>query len=272
MPENTVSYFRVKGVEAMTGGDKMSADKSWHEDDTFWKETLPVLFPESRVQEAQQEVEQILALAKVPPGAAVLDLCCGIGRHSLELARRGFCVTGVDRTQAYLELASAAAKREALSLELVREDMRTFRRDESFDAVLNLFTSFGYFEDPRDDQRVADNVYASLRPGGVLVMQLMSKEVLARIFRTRDWYEQDGLLVLEERKVRNSWSWIESRWTLISEKRRIDLDLSHRLYSASELTLVLQGCGFGEVAACGDLDASPYDEKANRLVVVARKP
>ena len=250
----------------------MSADKSWHEDDTFWAETLPVLFPESRVREAQKEIEQILDLADIPSGRAVLDLCCGIGRHSLELVRRGFRVTGVDRTKQYLDLAAAQAGRETLSLELIQEDMRSFRREESYDAVLNLFTSFGYFEDPRDDQRVVDNVYASLRSGGVLVMQLMSKEVLARIFRPRDWYEQDGLLVLEERKVRRNWSWIESRWTLISGKRRVDLDLSHRLYAASELMLLLRDRGFGKVKAYGDLDGSLYDEKATRLVVVACKP
>jgi SAM-dependent methyltransferase len=249
----------------------MSADKAWYDDDTFWKETLPVLFPDSRVQEAQKEVKQLLALAEIPTGGAVLDLCCGIGRHSLELARRGFQVTGVDRTQAYLGIAAASAEREALHFELIREDMRKFRRDESYDAVINLFTSFGYFEDPRDDQRVVDNIYASLRPGGVLVMQLMSKEVLARIFRPRDWHEQKGLLVLEERKVRQSWSWIESRWTLISDRRRVDLDLSHRLYSASELTFLLRERGFREAVAYGDLDGSPYDEKADRLVVVACK-
>ena len=97
------------------------------------------------------------------------------------------------------------------------------------------------------------------------------REVLARIFRPRDWYEQDGLLVLEERKVRRNWSWIESRWTLISRQRRIDLDLSHRLYAASELTLLLRERGFREIAVHGDFDGSPYDEKANRLVVFARK-
>ena len=249
----------------------MSGEKSWHEDETFWKETLPVLFPDSRIQEAKQEIEQLLALAGIPAGAAVLDLCCGVGRHALELARRGYRITGVDRTQAYLDMAAAAAGPESLSIELVREDMREFRRDESYEAVINLFTSFGYFEDPRDDQRVVDNIYASLRPGGVLVMQLMSKEVLARIFRPRDWYEQDGLLVLEERKVRQSWSWIESRWTLISEGRRVDLDLSHRLYAASELTLLLRDRGFRAAAAYGDFDGSPYNERANRLVIVARK-
>ena len=243
----------------------------WHEDETFWKETLPILFPDSRVQEAKEEVEQVLALADIPTGASVLDLCCGIGRHALELARRGFQITGVDRTQGYLELAAAAAKGEDLSIELVCEDMRTFCRPESFHGVINLFTSFGYFEDPQDDQKVVDNIYASLSPGGVLIMQLMSKEVLARIFRPRDWHEQDGLLVLEQRKVRQSWSWIESRWTLISGRRRVDLDLSHRLYSAAELSSLLQGCGFRKVVAHGDFKGASYDEKADRLVVVARK-
>jgi len=249
----------------------MSREKAWHEEDTFWKETLPVLFPDSRIQEAQKEVEQILTLTEIPAGAAVLDLCCGVGRHSLELARRGFRVTGVDRTKQYLDLAASEATAEALTLELIQQDMRTFCREERFDAVLNLFTSFGYFEDPRDDQRVVANIHASLRAGGVFVMQLMSKEVLARIFRPRDWYEQEGLLVLEERKVRQSWSWIESRWTLIREGRRVDLDLSHRLYSASELASLLRERGFEEVVAYGDFDGSPYDEKADRLVVLARK-
>jgi SAM-dependent methyltransferase len=252
-------------------GDSMGADKPWYEDDTFWRETLPVLFPDSRVQEAEREVEQILQLAELPAGAAVLDLCCGIGRHSLELARRGFQVTGVDRTRVYLDMAAASAEREELRLELVREDMRKFRRNGSFQGAINLFTSFGYFEDPRDDQLVVDNVFASLHSGGVLVMQLMGKEILARIFRPRDWREQDGLLVLEDRRVKKSWSWIESHWTLISGGRRVDLDLSHRLYSACELASLLRSRGFAEVAAYGDFSGSAYDEKADRLVVVARK-
>ena len=121
-------------------------------------------------------------------------------------------------------MASTAAKRENVDIEWVCADMREFRREESYDGVINLFTSFGYFEDFEQDRRTAGNMCASLRPGGVLVMQLMGKEVLARIFRPRDWHEQDGLLVLEERKVRDSWSWIESRWPLISAEGRVDLD------------------------------------------------
>ena len=118
----------------------MSKKIPWHEDETFWTETMPILFPENRVQEAAAGIDQLLTLANLPAGAAVLDLCCGIGRHSLELARRGFRVTGVDRTQIYLERAAAAAKQEDLQLELIREDMRKFRRDESYNAVINLST------------------------------------------------------------------------------------------------------------------------------------
>ena len=218
----------------------MREKRPWHEDDEFWQATMPVLFPEERLQAAAGEVQKVLELSGAPQGCAVLDLPCGVGRHSLELARRGFRVTGVDRTPLYLRRAAEAARERGLQLELVQEDMRGFRRPGAFGLILNLFTSFGYFEDALEDRRVAQNLYASLQPGGALVMEMMGKEVLARIFRERDWNRVGNLLVLEERRVQRDWSWVESRWTLIDGDRRVEVDLSHRLYSAAELEALLR--------------------------------
>jgi SAM-dependent methyltransferase len=149
--------------------------------------------------------------------------------------------------------------------------MRTFCRPDAFDAVVNLFTSFGYFEDPEDDRRVAMNVYRSLKPGGVFLMDIMGKGILARIFRERDWYEEDGVLILQERKITKNWSWMENRWIIFVDNNRTELNLSHRIYSAVELTSLLAGCGFAHVEAYGDLEGSAYDHLARRLVVVAHK-
>jgi len=258
--------------------------RPWYENDALWEDLLPVLFPESRLAAAPQEVSNLLALAGLaPPGAAgspvspseasaaALDLACGIGRHALELARRGFRVTGVDRTRLYLERAVRRAREEWLAVELLREDMRRFRRPGVFDLALNLFTSFGYFPEPADDRRVLENVYASLKPGGVFVLDLMGKEVLARIFRERDWHREEGFVVMEERVVRNAWSWIESRWTILRPGRKTEIQLSHRLYSAAELEGLLRSAGFCEVQVYGDLEGSPYDHNARRLVTVARR-
>lgn len=249
----------------------MHKTKPWHEQDAFWETVAPVLFVQRRWSDAPVEVEQVVYLLGLGSGAHVLDLCCGVGRHSLELARRGFQVTGVDRTRLYLDRASRRAEAEGLKVEFVQSDMRTFCRPDAFDAVVNLFTSFGYFEDPEDDRQVAMNVYRSLKSGGAFLIDIVGKEVLARIFRERDWYEENGLLVLQERKVSKNWSWMESRWIMFKDNNRAELNLSHRIYSAVELASLLAECGFAHIDAYGNLEGIAYDHLARRLVVVARK-
>jgi len=249
----------------------MQKVKPWHEQDTFWKTVAPVLFVERRWSDAPAEVEQLVSLLGLELEAHILDLCCGVGRHSLELARRGFKVTGVDRTQPYLDRASRQAEAEGLEVEFVQSDMRTFYRPDAFDAVVNMFTSFGYFEDPEDDRQVAMNMHRSLKSGGVFLIDMMGKEILARIFSERDWYEEDGVLILQERKITQNWGWMESRWIIFADDNRTELNLSHRVYSAVELISLLTECGFTQVDAYGSLEGSAYDHLARRLVVVARK-
>jgi SAM-dependent methyltransferase len=245
--------------------------KEWHEQDAFWTKWAPVMFHERRWERAQEEVANIISLLRIGPEASVLDLCCGPGRHSLQLARHGFSVTGVDRTRSYLQRARRQAESEGLRIEFIQEDMRSFCRPGSFDVAISLFTSFGYFEDMNDDRKVAANVYRSLKKEGVFLIDIMGKEVLARIFRERDWYELDDIMVLEERKVCANWSWIESRWLMIKDGKVDEGRVSHRLYSAVELTTLLSDCGFDAIDVYGDLNGVPYDHTAKRLVAIAHK-
>ncbi len=94
---------------------------------------------------------------------------------------------------------------------------------------------------------------------------------MARIFQERDWHEEDGVLILEERKIRSGWDWIDARWNLFQNGRRIEKTLSLRLYSAAELTSLLRDCGFARAEVYGDLAGSAYDHTAKRLVVVGHK-
>jgi SAM-dependent methyltransferase len=249
----------------------MATEAPWHEQDEFWLAVEPILFARRRMADAPTEVERVMALAGLRAGMAVLDLGCGIGRHALEFARQGLRVSGVDRTRSYLEKAARRAEAEGLSIELVEADMRDFRRPGAFDAAVNLFSSFGYFESPDDDRRVARNILDSLRPGGALVMEMMGKEILARTFQERSWMEEDGVILLEERRLGRAWGWIENRWILLIGGRRIERRLSLRLYSAAELVALLSEAGFGTADAFGDLTGGAYDHAARRLVVVARK-
>ena len=115
------------------------------------------------------------------------------------------------------------------------------------------------------------NVYRSLTSDGAFLMDMMGKEVLARIFQERGWREEDGLIILEEREVTKNWGWIENRWILLKGGQKQEVRLSHRIYSAVELTSLLSECGFDRVNVHGDAKGTPYDHTAKRLVIVARK-
>lgn len=248
-----------------------TAEKSWHEQDDFWETFAPVIFNEKVMSAAPQEVEQLVRLLDLQPGSSICDLCCGVGRHSLELARRRFDVTGADRTGLYLQEAKKKADAARLDIEFVQADIRDFCRPDSFDAVINLYTSFGYFEDPDDSRTTLENICKSLRDNGKVLIELMGKEVLARIFQERDWREQDGIFLLEERKVGQNWGFIESRWIMLKDGKQYERRFYPRLYSAAELCDLLSSCGFKQVETYGGLDGSPYDERAMRLVVVGHK-
>ncbi|KPJ59525.1 MAG: hypothetical protein AMJ46_10950 [Latescibacteria bacterium DG_63] len=250
----------------------MTVEKPWHEDNEFWKLLDPVLFSEKRWAVTEEEVAGIIKLTSLEPGERVLDLCCGPGRHSLELARRGFVVTGVDRTLPYLERARAATEKEGLSVEFVHEDMRNFCRPGAFDVAMNYYTSFGYFRDKSENEKVLKNLFSSLRPGGRLLLELMGREVLARIFRERDWLERDGVFLLEERKVEDNWTWIDNRWIVFKDGKKKEFSLTLRLYSAVDLSSILESVGFEETKSYGDIAGSPYDHTAKRLILAAKKP
>jgi SAM-dependent methyltransferase len=249
----------------------MSEEKTWHERDDFWEMMAPKMFGERAWASVPEYIENLISLLDLHSDEAILDMCCGPGRHSLELTRRGFKVTGVDRTTTYLEMARKRAAEEELDVEFIEDDMRRFCRPDSFDTAMLLFTSFGYFEDQDENSQVLANIYKSLMDGGKLIVELMGKEVLARIFRERDWFERDGVIFLEDRKVTRNWTWMENRWIMIRGQERYEFNLSHWIYSAVELEAILRQSGFKMVEIYGNITGDPYDLAASRLIVVGHK-
>lgn len=243
----------------------------WFEKDAFWIETYPFIFTPEREQLAEEQIEKLLALAGITQGAA-LDLCCGPGRHSLPLARRGLNVTGVDRTEYLLQKARDEAARLHLPIEFVQEDMRRFVRPGAYHLALNMLTSFGYFEDPEDDLTVLRNVCESLRPGGAFLIDLVGKEIAAaRLAPTTSVELPDGALLIERHEVIEDWSRMRNQWIVVRGDKARSFEFKHRLYSGQELKTLLQQAGFAEVALYGDLDGNEYGASASRLIALARK-
>jgi SAM-dependent methyltransferase len=216
-------------------------------------------------------VEQILTLTAFR-GHNVLDLCCGPGRHAIAFARRGFKVTGVDRSPFLLERARERAAEAAVDLTWIGEDMRHFRMPESFDLVCNMYSSFGYFEEDGDNHRVLSNARDSLTPDGVLIMEMLGKERAARVWRDVLCAEyEDGALLVQRPQVRGDWSRIHNQWIVLKDGRYRSFKFEHSIYSGRELKDLLNKNGFADVRLYGDFAGAPYDADATRLIAVARK-
>jgi hypothetical protein len=115
------------------------------------------------------------------------------------------------------------------------------------------------------------NVYRSLKEGGVFIIDMNGREVLARILQPRDWQELQGTFLLVERRVERSWTLMRNRRILIKDNKRTEFEITHWLYSGAEFVEMLKESGFKSVELYGALDESSYDQAAKRLVAVARK-
>ncbi|KAF0647939.1 MULTISPECIES: class I SAM-dependent methyltransferase [Streptomyces] len=238
------------------------------QDDDFWTEFHDFLFSEQRHAQAEQLLDTS-PLLSFPAGARVLDLCCGPGVFTVPLARRGFDVTGVDLSPAMLERARKRTADAGAEVTYVRADARAYEAPGSFDVVLNMFTSFGYFEDPADNARVLRTMYTALRPGGTLVLDLAGKELLAgRVTPPKVVRRGDDVLVQTD-TVLDDWARLRSDWVLVRGGRVTRATLVWFVYSAVELRRMAQEAGFGRVEVFGGFDGRPYDENAERLVLRA---
>jgi len=246
--------------------------KEWFNDEKFWDGFSFVIFNKDRLDETGEAADGVTGLGG--PGLLVLDLCCGIGRISMELARRGFHVTGIDVSETYLRSAGEEADKIILkdgSLEYIKKDVRKFRRKNAYDTVINLYNSFGFFEDPDDDLLMLKNAHYSLKEGGVFIVELLGKEIAVRDFSESDWFESEGCTALIECSPVDSWSAMWNRWVLFDGSRRLEKVFIQRLYSAKELKSLLLEAGFGSINFFGNWDESPYDEKAKTLIAVGKK-
>ncbi len=243
----------------------------WFENEDFWRELYPYMFPPDRFAAAPNDVARILALTGFS-GRTVLDLCCGPGRHAIEFARRGYQVTGVDRSAFLLDRARERSAEAGVSVEWVADDMRRFRRPAAFDLACNIFTSFGYFENDKEDLRVLRNIHRSLTDHGVFLMELVGKERLARSWQSAICTEfADGTLLLQRPRISGDWCRLHNEWTLIKQGRVQTFPFEHTIYSGRELHDRLLAAGFHQVRLFGNLEGAPYGLDTLRLVAVARK-
>lgn len=245
--------------------------KEWFDDDSFWQELYPFMFPDHRFAETPEEIRKVLKLTN-PTGKSALDLCCGPGRCSIALAQSGFNVTGVDKTKFLLQKARSKARAAKTKINWVQMDMRDFVNADAFDLVLNMFTSFGYFDDKKEDLQVLSNIFSSLRSGGVFLIELMGKEILAKIYQpTTSEIFPDGTKLFQRHEVFEDWTRVRNEWILIRKGRVKSFKFHHTIYSGQELRDCMELAGFTNIKLYGNLDGDEYGPGAIRLIAVGHK-
>ncbi len=250
-----------------------AAPSNWYTE--FFNEDYLKIYSDRLSDEVtERETSFVVDSLGLRKDARVLDLACGHGRHAVTLAQRGMVVTGQDLNEDYLRRAREDAEREGIEIETVCGDMRDIPFTGEFDAVINMFTAFGYFDSEDEDVRVLQAVGNSLKSGGQLLLDTINREWVLANYVQNDWHtDDDGNTFLEHRD-----------FDLVTGRNRVTFGIvtadgtrrespGHdvRLYTLTELVRLLEAAGLRLSATYGDYDGVPYAINTPRMIVVATK-
>lgn len=263
----------------------MAKKKEWwqtHFDTQYLKTYIDIANP----AKTRQQVEFVIRKLKLNKKTKILDLPCGYGRHSIPLAKRGYNVTGLDYSKKFI----AKAKRKQKELELknvtfVQGDMRNLRYKNKFDVIINMFTSFGYFDDEKDNLKVLKNMHKALKPKGKLLMDLFNESNgISKMIQDGKFDKKKNIWV-QSRKVKQSngltvttiyyVDLINMRWNMArswKEKGKTKgYKTSMRIYPLPEISYLLEEAGFKVQKVWGDFNGEPLSVKSRRMIILAEK-
>jgi ubiquinone/menaquinone biosynthesis C-methylase UbiE len=201
-------------------------------------------------------------------GCSVLDMACGAARHTAPLSRAGYRITGLDRSEALLN----RARKKKGPFNLVRGDVQQVPLpDKSFDAIISIFSSIGYFEDETDNFHVFAEMSRVLKPGGRLIIDTVNRDFFIRHASRQSWFEKGGLTILEERWLDLETSRSEINVIVLEKGKRREYHHSIRLYTAAELAMLLAAVGIDTLVVFGDFGGSELSADTHRMIVVGEK-
>jgi len=222
---------------------------------------------------ASVEAEFLIRSMGLAPGERLLDVPCGTGRHARAFARAGLEVMGVDISPKLIRMAKE--KRIARTNYAVGNMLDLSKYRGKFDAVVNLFTSFGYFRNERDNERALKEMVGALRPGGRFALHLIDRDWLLKVFMSESTNERDGVRTVETRSYDPKTKRIESRTVARDLKTGRNRKYFHetRLYSKPEIFRILRAAGLKRIVVYGDTEGSLYSKgESTHPIYVGWKP
>ncbi|MBN2135856.1 MAG: class I SAM-dependent methyltransferase [Acidobacteria bacterium] len=225
-------------------------------------------------QSSKEEVEGVIDLLSLTNDMKILDLCCGYGRHTLELARRGFKVTGYDLSSVFLENAKKKAQEEGLDIDFIYGDMRELPFLEEYDVVLNLFTSFGYFSH-EENKDVLQRVARALVPNGrFLIQSLCFTGLIRNVINDGNSFisEDEGVIMLDKQTWNLEKNELNAQRKLIfDDNRRRDVNFSIKIYTLAEMLRMFHEVDLQLVDYYANLKGDPYTLDSKHFTIIVEK-
>ncbi len=225
----------------------------------------------------KKEVDFIIKALGLKKKDLLLDLCCGHGRHSLELAKRGYRVKGLDYSKVLIEKGKTAAKKQKLTIEFRQGDARNLPyKDEFFDGVIMMGNSFGYTVEPADDRKILQEVYRVLKPAGKFLLDITNGEYVLKHLSPVAWHKAtDDLYVLRKKEYSQEFKGIVAKEIVLSTQKGLlnELDYFERIYSQTEISRLLEENGLRVLAIHYNLTSKKENLgfMTSRLMVVSQK-
>jgi SAM-dependent methyltransferase len=218
--------------------------------------------------EAEDLIKLIHLYTRLTPGARILDLCCGQGRHALRLAELGYNVIGLDLSRTLLQVAKFR-RNPSQTANFVQADMRHLPAVQSFDLILNLFTSFGYFEEDQENQAVFDQFNLVLKPGGFFVFDYLNVDhVVSNLVPSHA--DQVGDYFIETERQINA-DIVQKKITIHKDGLKRIFYESVKMYDPQEIEMMLCRSGLEILHIFGDYKGNEFNPTMPRLLIIGQK-
>jgi len=239
------------------------------------KEGYSISLKQNLKQRTLTEVDGILRLLVLKPKSKILDCPCGYGRHSIELSKRGFIVTGSELNAKHLSVAKKEARKNSAKIKFVKENMLDLDYDSEFDAVINMFYSFGFFETDEENFKVLQNFFKALKPIGQF---LMHTDVNIPFIQAGKYKHNETRTLTNGNALRivDKYDPVTKRmngfWILKDRNgEETKKEYSVRVYTKEEFIELCKKAGFRFCKAYSDWDKKPYSENSEDMIIVATK-
>lgn len=240
--------------------------KDWYKN-WFGNDYL-TLYAHRNEDEANDLIDLIHSYIKVSPHAKILDLCCGQGRHALILAKLGYSVYGMDLSRALLQEANNRKDKHHRAY-FIQADMRYLPTLSSFHLLLNLFTSFGYFESDQENLAVFLEFYNALERGGNFVFDYLNPNHVIQNLVPYEHEELNTMKIDIERQIHGNR--VQKKICLKKEKNESTFYESVKMYQPGEIFTMLKQAGLSVLHVFGDYHGSDFNQESPRLLVIGEK-